>query len=226
MRSSTARLSAMQGPCPRLPTVFVALATAVVLSSDVLFGRPGTARADLVSPPTLGVTWEFDCRAKGKPPYRLTSTRKAIEDGAIVVTWQTGDKSGTKHFPLSTWPLGFFSEADSPGRNRRRTVESGSLEFARLAVGEQVKAWIRQFDTRWGPNRWKWTAEITDKTTVETDEFGRLEVFVVEQRAESRRWGYAATIVTHYSPKLNTIVYWFEHDSNNRREECRLVSQK
>ncbi len=34
------------------------------------------------------------------------------------------------------------------------------------------------------------------------------------------------TIVTHYSPKMNVITYWKEHDSNERVEECRLVSRK
>ena len=149
-----------------------------------------------------------------------------IEDGAVVIAFEEDGKTRIKHYPVSTWPLVFFTKEKSPNRTRHRKVDSGSLSFAQLAVGEKVKAWVRQFDTKWGRNRWKWSAEIKDQITVETESFGPLQVFVIEQKAHSPEWGYAMTIVNHYTPKLNMITYWQERDSNERVEECRLVSRK
>ncbi len=204
----------------RIGTLLVALAV------GALSGTLQAARAEVVPTPELGVTWEFECDIAGKQQIRLTAFTKAIEDGALVIAFEEDGKTRIKHYPVSTWPLGFFTKEKSPNRTRHREVDSGSLSFAQLAVGEKVKAWVRQFDTRWGRNRWKWSAEIKDQITVETESFGPLQVYVIEQKAYSPEWGYAMTIVNHYSPKLNMITYWQERDSNERVEECRLVSRK
>lgn len=204
----------------RIGTLLVALAV------GALSGTLQAARAEVVPTPELGVTWEFECDIAGKQQIRLTAFTKAIEDGALVIAFEEDGKTRIKHYPVSTWPLGFHTKGKWPNRTRHREVDSGSLSFAQLAVGEKVKAWVRQFDTKWGRNRWKWSAEIKDQITVETESFGPLQVFVIEQKAHSLEWGYAMTIVNHYSPKLNMITYWQERDSNERVEECRLVSRK
>ena len=204
----------------RIGTLLVALAI------GVLSGTPQAAHAEVVPTPELRVTWEFECDIAGKRQIRLTAFTKAIEDGALVIAFEEDGKTRIKHYPVSTWPLGFHTKGKWPNRTRHREVDSGSLSFAQLAVGEKVKAWVRQFDTKWGRNRWKWSAEIKDQITVETESFGPLQVFVIEQKVNSLKWGYATTIVTHYSPKMNMITYWMEHDSNDRRSECRLVSLK
>jgi hypothetical protein len=185
-----------------------------------------TARAEVAPPPELRVTWEFECHASDKGTARFVITGKAIEDGTMVIAWEKHGKSSTKYIPLSTWPLGFFSREEAPDHTSHRIIDWGSLAFKKLAVGEKVKAWVRQFDTRWGRNRWKWKAEIKDKTAVETQGFGTLEVYVIVESIYSPEWSYGATIVNHYSPKMNMITYWKEHDSNERVEECRLVSRK
>ncbi len=215
-----ATVKAMKWISLRIGTLLVALAI------GVLSGAPQATRAEVVPTPELGVTWEFECDIHGKQQVRLTASVKAIEDGALVIAFEKDGKTGIKHYPVSTWPLGFHTEEKSPNRTRHREVDSGSLSFAQLAVGEKVKAWVRQFDSKWGRNRWKWSAEIKDQITVETESFGPLQVFVIEQKASSPEWGYGTTVVSHYSPKMNIITYWKERDTNGRVEECRLVSRK
>ncbi len=105
-------------------------------------------------------------------------------------------------------------------------IEQGTLTFDRLEVGRKVKAWVRQYDTRWGQNRWLWKAEILEKKTIENAVFGQMEVFVIKQEMYTDEWAYGSDLVTYYAPKIGFIVFWRYTDSNKFKEECHLVSQK
>ena len=211
---------------PRLRRALAGLLAAGALS--LLSGPPlsGAASAEVAPPPELRVTWEYSCQSTDKGPSRFVLTGSAIEDGEVVFASEWHGKSATRHLPLSAWPLAYFSRVEAPGFTRLRAIDWGTLAFGKLAVGETATAWVRQFHTRWGRNRWKWTAEIVEVTDEETEGFGTLQVYVIEARVHSAELRYGWTLVNHYAPELNMITYIKHHDSDDRVEECHLVSRK
>lgn len=212
---------------PRLRRALVLpMAVGLLLAGPLSLLSGGAARAEVAPPPQLRVTWEFDCHASDRGTNRVVLTGSTIEDGTIVFATERYGKPLTKYMPLSAWPIFYFSRDESPDYRRQRVVDWGALAFDTLAVGETAAAWVRQLDTRWGRSRWKWTAEIVDKTVVETEAFGALEVYVIETRVSTPGWSLGTTIVNHYAPEMNMITYIKEHDSEDRIEECRLVARK
>jgi len=199
-------------------------AAVVVAIGGTLALQSPAARADHTGSPAIGATLVFECGGGSDPAMPLTITVKSVENEVATLEFSSENEAGLMVMPLSTLYLGFTTEKTTGDHLRKRKIESGTLTFERLEVGERVKAWVRQFDSRWGKNRWRWTAEIKDKIRIEVGNLGPLDVYVIEQELYSSEWEYGATLTIHYSPETNTSVYWHESDTNNREEECRLVS--
>ena len=136
--------------------------------------------------PELGVTWTFDCGPDSPWNDRYTFTPKAVEDDVLLMEWTAGNQTGSWSAPVSARLTGFRTKKVLGDKSTRQVIEQGSLSFERLEVGEEVKAWVRQFDTQWGRNRWQWTVKITDRIAVKTAAFGTLDVLVIEKNRYSR----------------------------------------
>ncbi len=195
-----------------------------VAVAGALAGQSPDARADDIAPPAFGSPSVYECRGKSELTELRTFTVKSVENHVATIEWASESDAGLMMMPLSTWYLGFSTEKTYGNHFRKRKIESGTLSFEKLEVGERVKAWVRQFDSRWGKNRWRWTAEIKERLRVEVEVLGPLDVYVIEQELYSSEWNYGATLTMHYSPEVHHIVYWHESDTNKREEECRLVS--
>lgn len=195
-----------------------------VAVAGALAGQSLDARAEDIAPPTIGTTLVFECGGGTDPAMPLTLTVKSVEGEVVTLEFSTESEAGLMVMPLATLYLGFTTEKTYGNNFRKRKIEGGTLTFERLEVGERVKAWVRQFDSRLGRNRWQWTAEIKEKIRVEVGNLGPLDVYVIEQELFSSEWNYGATLTMYYSPEVHHIVYWHESDTNNRVEECRLIS--
>jgi hypothetical protein len=195
-----------------------------VAVAGALAGQSLDARAEDIAPPTIGTTLVFECGGGTDPAMPLTLTVKSVEGEVVTLEFSTESEAGLMVMPLATLYLGFTTEKTYGNNFRKRKIESGTLTFERLEVGQRVKAWVRQIDSRLGSNRWRWTAEIKEKIRVEVGNLGPLEVYVIEQELYSSEWNYGATLTMYYSPETKTPVYWHESDTNNRVEECRLIS--
>ena len=195
-----------------------------VAVAGALAGQSLDARAEDIAPPTIGTTLVFECGGGTDPAMPLTLTVKSVEGEVVTLEFSTESEAGLMVMPLATLYLGFTTEKTDGNYFRKREIESGTLTFERLEVGQRVKAWVRQIDSRLGSNRWRWTAEIKEKIRVEVGNLGPLEVYVIEQELYSSEWNYGATLTMYYSPETKTLVYWHESDTNNRVEECRLIS--
>ena len=195
----------------------------VVAIGGTLSGQSSDARAGDIQAPAIGATFIFECSGS-EPAKFVTYTVKSVDNDVATIEWASESDAGLIMMPLSTWYLGFTTEKTYGNHFRNRKIESGTLSFEKLEVGERVKAWVRQFDSRWGKNRWRWTAEIKERLRVEVEVLGPLDVYVIEQELYSSEWNFGATLTIHYSPEVHHIVYWHESDTNKREEECRLVS--
>ena len=195
-----------------------------VAVAGALAGQSLDARAEDIAPPTIGTTLVFECGGGTDPAMPLTLTVESVEGEVVTLEFSTESEAGLMVMPLATLYLGFTTEKTYGNYFRKRKIESGTLTFERLEVGQRVKAWVRQIDSRWGSNRWRWTAEIKEKIRVEVGNLGPLEVYVIEQELYSSEWNYGATLTMYYSPETKMPVYWHESDTNNRVEECRLIS--
>jgi hypothetical protein len=175
--------------------------------------------------PELGVTWTFDCGPDSPWNERYTFTPKAVEDDVLLMEWTAGDQTGSLSTPVAALLAGFQAKKVLGDKTTRQVIEHGSLSFETLEVGEEVTAWVRQFDSKWGRNRWQWSARITDRITVETPAFGTLDALIIEKNRYSQEWGYGSRNLTHFALELNFPIYWKYSDTNNNVEECRLVSR-
>ncbi len=198
------------------------LATAIASAIPAAQGVAMTAVP--LKEPELGITWNFDCHESGQPVgYRLTPRSK--DDDRLIVDVASPNGLKTYTMPAATWFFKFFDEESSSQGVRTRTIETGSLTFNSLKVGERVSARVRQLEPEGDANRWDWHLEITGMKSVDLGELGFVDVFVFEQKAFSEELGHTFSMILHYSPRLNFMTYWRESGSDGWLEECHLATR-
>ena len=204
----------------KIRTWATALAAVAVLS-----GMTQEARGGGVPLPDLGVTWAFDCGEESPWNGRYSYTPKSVRGEILAVDWTAGDDQGRMSIPVSALYTGFHAEKVLGSRITKQAIESGSLSFEAFQVGEKRSAWVRQNDSKWGRNRWKWTSEIKERRLVETWNAGSLEIYVIENTRYSKEWRYGSKRIFYYAPELNFVVYQMYSDTDNNIEECYLTSR-